>query len=94
LVVFGLVVFGAAAFRFVAFRALARGFAVRRSGFRTDFLDFPARRRETAFLAAALDLPRFFVAALAFAGRTLRCLGLDRLFFPDFLAMLPPVRSN
>jgi hypothetical protein len=90
----GFAVIGFAAFDFVALRALTRGLVVRRDGFWTDFLDFAARRDRTAFLPAALDLPRFLLAAFDFAGRGFRCIGLDRWFFPDFLAMLPPVRSN
>jgi hypothetical protein len=88
-VTFDLVVFG-----LEGFRALGRGLAVRWSGFLADFFGFTARRLETAFLPAALDLPRTLFAAFAFTGRTFRCLGLDRIFFPDFLAMLPPVRSD
>jgi hypothetical protein len=99
--VFGFVFFGLAVLRvFVrgfavrGFAALALGFGVLRGGFLADFLGFTVRRRDAALLPATLALPRFFLAAFAFTGRVFRCLGLDRLFFPDFLAMLPPVRSD
>jgi len=77
-----------------AFAVLALGFDVLRGGFLADFFGFIVRRRDVAPLPAALARPRFFLAAFAFTGRAFRCLGLDRLFFPDFLAMLPPVRSD
>ena len=95
-VVFGFVFWGLAALRafFRGFAALALGFGVLRGGFLADFLGFIVRRRDVALFPAALALPRFFLAAFAFTGRAFRCLGLDRLFFPDFVAMLPPVRSD
>jgi len=94
--VFGFVCFGLAVLRvFVrGFAALALGFGVLRGGFLPDFLGFIVRRRDVALLPAAFAFPRLFVAAFAFTGRAFRCRGLDRLFFPDFLAMLPPVRSD
>jgi hypothetical protein len=89
---FGCALFGFASF--AVFRVRDCGFAVRRAGFLTDFFGFTGRRRDVAFLPAALARRRLVLAAFAFVGRPVRCLGLDRLFFPDFLAMLPPLRSD
>jgi K+-transporting ATPase A subunit len=71
-VAFGFVTFDFVALGLAIFRALARGFAVRRSGFLMDFFGFVARRLETVFLPAAFGLARFLPAAFAFAGRALR----------------------
>jgi hypothetical protein len=94
---FAFVDLGFAVCGLAALRAFVR-VAVRLVAFLTVLLGFAARRREPDFLPAAFAERRFFLAgflaAFVFTGRAFRRLGLDRTFFPDFLAMVPPVRSN